>query len=67
MKISRKLAVMAAMLMTMAVTAQTNPLWMRFCAISPDGNTIAFSYQGDLFTVATQGGTAHQLTSNDGI
>ena len=65
MKISRKLAVMAAMLMTMAVTAQTNPLWMRFCAISPDGNTIAFSYQGDLFTVATQGGTAHQLTSND--
>ena len=65
MKISRKLALMAAMLMTMAVTAQTNPLWMRFCAISPDGNTIAFSYQGDLFTVATQGGTAHQLTSND--
>ena len=65
MKISRKLAVMAAMLMTMAVTAQTNPLWTRFCAISPDGNTIAFSYQGDLFTVATQGGTAHQLTSND--
>ena len=56
---------MAAMLMTMAVTAQTNPLWTRFCAISPDGNTIAFSYQGDLFTVATQGGTAHQLTSND--
>ena len=65
MKISRKLAVMAAMLMTMAVTAQTNPLWTRFCAISPDGNTIAFSYQGDLFTVATQGGTSHQLTSND--
>ena len=65
MKISRKLALMAAMLMTMAVTAQTNPLWTRFCAISPDGNTIAFSYQGDLFTVATQGGTAHQLTSND--
>ncbi len=55
---------MAAMLMTMAVTAQNNPLWMRFCAISPDGNTIAFSYKGDLFTVSAQGGTARQLTSN---
>ena len=55
---------MAALLMTMAVTAQNNPLWMRFCAISPDGNTIAFSYKGDLFTVSAQGGTARQLTSN---
>ena len=65
MKISRKLAMMAALLMTVAATAQTNPLWMRFCAISPDGQTIAFSYKGDLFTVPTQGGTAHQVTSND--
>ena len=64
MNISRRLALMAALLMTMAVTAQNNPLWMRFCAISPDGNTIAFSYKGDLFTVSAQGGTARQLTSN---
>ena len=61
---SRKLAVIAALLMTIVVTAQTNPLWMRFCAISPDGETIAFSYKGDLFTVPAQGGEAHQLTSN---
>ncbi|MBR5726956.1 MAG: PD40 domain-containing protein, partial [Muribaculaceae bacterium] len=61
---SRKLALMAAVLMTIVVTAQTNPLWMRFCAISPDGETIAFSYKGDLFTVPSQGGEAHQLTSN---
>ena len=64
MNISRKLAVTAALLMTIVVTAQTNPLWMRFCAISPDGETIAFSYKGDLFTVPSQGGEAHQLTSN---
>ncbi|MBR5169387.1 MAG: PD40 domain-containing protein [Muribaculaceae bacterium] len=64
MNISRRLALMAALLMTMAVTAQNNPLWMRFCAISPDGNTIAFSYNGDLFTVSAHGGTARQLTSN---
>ena len=64
MNISRKLAVMAALLVTIVGTAQTNPLWMRFCAISPDGSTIAFSYKGDLFTVPVQGGTARQLTSN---
>ena len=64
MNISRRLAVIAALLATIVVTAQTNPLWMRFCAISPDGKTIAFSYKGDLFTVSAHGGTAYQLTSN---
>ena len=64
MSIKRRLAVVAAALLALASTAQTNPLWMRFSAISPDGNTIAFSYKGDLFTVSSQGGTAHQLTSN---
>ena len=64
MSIKRKLAAIAAMLLAIAATAQTNPLWMRFCAISPDGQTIAFSYKGDLFTVAAGGGAARQLTSN---
>ena len=64
MNITRKLTLMVAVLMTIAASAQTNPLWMRFCAISPDGQTIAFSYKGDIFTVSSQGGTAHQLTSN---
>lgn len=44
--------------------AQTNPLWMRFPAISPDGSTVAFSYKGDLWTVPTAGGQARQLTTN---
>ena len=65
MDITRRLTLIAALLMTAAVAAQTNPLWMRFCAISPDGQTIAFSYKGDIFTVSTQGGTAYQVTSND--
>ena len=60
----RRLATIAALLMAIGVTAQVNPLWMRFCAISPDGGTIAFSYKGDLFTVSSQGGIAHQLTTN---
>lgn len=64
MNIKRLLAVAAALMAVSGLTAQTNPLWMRFSAISPDGQTIAFSYKGDLFTVPAQGGTAHQLTSN---
>lgn len=64
MSIKRKVAAIAALLMAVGAAAQTNPLWMRFSAISPDGQTIAFSYKGDLFTVPVQGGTAHQLTTN---
>ncbi len=64
MNIKRKVAAIAALLMAVGAAAQTNPLWMRYSAISPDGQTIAFSYKGDLFTVPVQGGTAHQLTTN---
>ena len=64
MSINRKWGLIAASLLAISATAQDNPLWMRFSAISPDGQTIAFSYQGDLFTVPVQGGTAHQLTTN---
>ncbi len=38
------------------------PLWLRYPAISPDGSTIAFSYQGDLYTVPATGGKAFRLT-----
>ena len=40
------------------------PLWFTYPAISPDGKTIAFSHQGDLFTVPVAGGEARQITSN---
>lgn len=45
--------------------AQDGPLWMRYPAISPDGNTIVFSYQGDLYHVASTGGTAVPLTLHE--
>ena len=57
------LLVLTALLSTV-MSAQERPLWMRFCAISPDGQTIAFSYRGDLYTVPATGGTAKQLTTN---
>ena len=60
----RILSVVCTTVLALSATAQAHPLWMRFPAISPDGKTIAFSYKGDLFTVATTGGTALQLTTN---
>lgn len=41
------------------------PLWMRGGTISPDGQKIAFSYMGNLYTVAVQGGPAKQLTTHE--
>lgn len=48
-----------------AVCAQTTPLWLRSAAISPDGRTIAFTYQGDIWRVPSQGGDAVPLTTNE--
>jgi len=47
------------------VTAQNNPLWMRYPAISPDGQSIVFSYKGDLYKVAASGGNAVALTMHE--
>ena len=64
MKIS-KLFLAAGLLMAgLSSHAEEGPLWMRYTAISPDGKTIAFSYKGDVYTVAATGGKARQLTTN---
>jgi Tol biopolymer transport system component/C-terminal processing protease CtpA/Prc len=47
------------------VSAQSPALWLRYPAISPDGKSIVFSYQGDLYKVGTDGGTATLLTTHD--
>jgi len=46
------------------VSAIAQPLWLRYPSISPNGESIAFNYQGDIFVVDTKGGTASQLTTN---
>ncbi len=45
--------------------AQTNPQWIRYQTISPDGSTIVFTYKGDLYSVATNGDDATQLTFHE--
>ena len=61
MKTSLFLAALAAFT---TAGATENPLWMRYCSISPDGSTIAFCYKGDIYTVPSTGGNARQLTTN---
>src|ERR1700722_13324466 len=41
---------------------QSAPLWCRYPPISPDGNSIAFSFEGHLFLVPSAGGAAQPLT-----
>ena len=37
-------------------------MWFRYPAISPDGESVVFSYRGDLWKVSSEGGRATQLT-----
>lgn len=60
----RRVLILTALTLSLSVAAQPHPLWMRHTSISPDGQTIAFSYKGDVFTVPASGGQARQLTSN---
>jgi len=53
------------LVLTSSLSAQKNPLWLRYPAISPDGTTIVFSYQGDLYKVGAEGGNALPLTMHE--
>lgn len=55
----------ALLLTASAVALADTPLWMRDVKISPDGQTIAFTYLGDIWTVPAKGGKATRITSTD--
>lgn len=46
-------------------SSQENALWLRYPAISPDGKTILFSFQGDIYSVPSEGGQAVPLTLSE--
>ncbi|MBF0680456.1 MAG: PD40 domain-containing protein [Devosia sp.] len=40
------------------------PIWVRYPAIAPDGETLSFTYRGRIFVVDAEGGLAVPLTAN---
>ncbi|MEO1618770.1 MAG: S41 family peptidase [Planctomycetota bacterium] len=48
-----------------SVSADESSDWFRHSAISPNGQSILFSYQGDIYRVDAKGGTATPLTLNN--
>src|SRR5690242_7088873 len=47
------------------VLAEGNALWLRYPAISPDGQTILFEYKGDIWSVPAAGGASIPLTLSE--
>jgi len=56
------LSMIIAAVATASASAIT-PLWLRDVKISPDGQSIAFTYRGDIYTVPTAGGEAKRITT----
>ncbi len=48
-----------------ALFAQANVSWLRYPAISPDGQTILFEYKGDIWSVPSSGGNAMPMTLSE--
>jgi tricorn protease len=61
----RKLLTLLLCTIAAQAVAQESPLWLRYPAISPDGKTIIFSYQGDLYRIPAAGGSATPLSVQD--
>lgn len=58
----RSLTLFCLLAFAIIAFGQEAPLWLRYPAISPDGNTIVFTYKGDLYRVDASGGQAYPLT-----
>ena len=56
------LTLLASVVLATLAQAST-PLWLRDVQITPDGQKIAFTYKGDIYTVPAKGGSATQLTT----
>ena len=56
------ISLLAGAAISLVAGADAAPKWLRYPAISPDGKTIAFCYQGDIYRAPSEGGLATPLT-----
>ena len=56
----------SVMLISALLYAQRQPTFLSNPTLSPDGQTVVFSYEGDLWKVAAAGGSATRLTAMRG-
>jgi Tol biopolymer transport system component/C-terminal processing protease CtpA/Prc len=61
-RIGRLFSIAVIILLSFGILYAQEALWMRYPAISPDGQHIVFSYQGNLYKVNSDGGKAIPLT-----
>ncbi len=57
--------IILVLVMTTIVQGQSKEPFARFPSVSPDASQIAFSYQGDIWTVPINGGRAWRLTLHE--
>lgn len=60
-------AALAALSSAALAAPESGPLWLRNTALSPDGQTIAFTYRGDIYTVPFGGGAARRITTDPAV
>ncbi len=53
-----------ALALTAATAFSSDAFFPRYPVLSPDGTTVVFSFQGDLWRVSSDGGTAVRLTAH---
>lgn len=61
-----KKALLMIFILLLNIQAQTEEYFLSDPALSPDAKTVVFSYEGDLWTVGVNGGSAQRLTAMDG-
>lgn len=59
-----KLQITALFLSILTSAFAQDPLWLRYPSISPDGNSLAFNYKGEIYIVSSDGGQARALTTH---
>lgn len=63
---NKKIAFFALSMTVASWTMAQQPSFLSYPTLSPDGSTLVFSYEGDLWKVPSEGGPALRLTAMDG-